>query len=101
MRGINWQDLSEKWAAQRLEVSAPDPFGGPWRQVALGRDGSLESPIGDQETPRLLGGMGPPRARCTLGQGELQTRQPYWGQHLWARGYWVASSGNVTAEVWG
>src|SRR5262245_5176524 len=24
----------------------------------------LESPIGDQETPRLLGGMGPPRARC-------------------------------------
>lgn len=24
----------------------------------------------------------------------------YWGQHLWARGYWVASSGNVTEEVW-
>ena len=24
----------------------------------------------------------------------------YWGQHLWARGYWVASSGNVTDEVW-
>ena len=23
-------------------------------------------------------------------------RQRYWGQHLWARGYWVASSGNVT-----
>ena len=22
------------------------------------------------------------------------------GQHLWARGYWVASSGNVTGEVW-
>ena len=22
------------------------------------------------------------------------------GQHLWARGYWVASSGNVTDEVW-
>jgi REP element-mobilizing transposase RayT len=24
----------------------------------------------------------------------------YWGQHLSARGYWVASSGNVTDEVW-
>ena len=23
----------------------------------------------------------------------------YWGQHLWARAYWVASSGNVTHEV--
>ena len=22
-----------------------------------------------------------------------------WGQHLWARGHWVAASGNVTDEV--
>ena len=27
------------------------------------------------------------------------TAQTVLGQHLWARGYWVASSGNVT-EVW-
>ena len=27
-------------------------------------------------------------------------RKRYWGQHLWARGYWVASTGNVTDEVW-
>jgi putative transposase len=27
-------------------------------------------------------------------------RKRYWGQHLWARGYWVTSSGNVTDEVW-
>jgi putative transposase len=27
-------------------------------------------------------------------------RKRYWGQHLWARGYWVSSSGNVTDEVW-
>ena len=26
-------------------------------------------------------------------------RKRYWGQHLWARSYWVASSGNVTDEV--
>lgn len=26
-------------------------------------------------------------------------KKRYWGQHLWARGYWVASSGNVTDEV--
>jgi putative transposase len=27
-------------------------------------------------------------------------RNHYWDQHLWARGYWLASSGNVTDEVW-
>ncbi len=27
-------------------------------------------------------------------------RKRYWGQHLWAREYWVCSSGNVTDEVW-
>ena len=27
-------------------------------------------------------------------------KKRYWGNHLWARGYWVASSGNVTDEVW-
>ncbi|CAH2397009.1 hypothetical protein MES5069_160018 [Mesorhizobium escarrei] len=27
-------------------------------------------------------------------------RKRYWGQHLWARGYWVATSGNVTDEMW-
>ena len=27
-------------------------------------------------------------------------KKRYWGQHLWARRYWVASSGNVTDEVW-
>ena len=27
-------------------------------------------------------------------------KKRYWGQHLWARGYWVASSGNVTDEIW-
>ena len=27
-------------------------------------------------------------------------RKRYWGQHLWARGCWVASSGNVTDEMW-
>ena len=32
--------------------------------------------------------------------GYKALRKRYWGQHLWARGYWVASSGNVTDEVW-
>jgi putative transposase len=27
-------------------------------------------------------------------------RKRCWRQHLWARGYWVATSGNVTDEVW-
>ena len=29
-----------------------------------------------------------------------ELRKRCWGQHLWVRGYWVASSGNVTDEVW-
>ena len=28
-----------------------------------------------------------------------QVRKQYWGRHLWARGYFVRSSGNVTDEV--
>ena len=27
-------------------------------------------------------------------------KKRYWGQHLWARGYWVVTSGNVADEVW-
>jgi putative transposase len=27
-------------------------------------------------------------------------RKRCWGQHLWGRGYWVVSSGNVTDEMW-
>jgi putative transposase len=27
-------------------------------------------------------------------------RKRYRGQHLWTRGYWAATSGNVTDEVW-
>ncbi len=27
-------------------------------------------------------------------------RKRYWGQHLWARGYRVYTSGNVSDEVW-
>lgn len=29
--------------------------------------------------------------------GEL--RKAFWGRHLWARGYFAASSGNVTDEI--
>ncbi len=30
--------------------------------------------------------------------GQLRKRD--WGQHLWGRGYWVSTSGNVTDEDW-
>jgi putative transposase len=29
-----------------------------------------------------------------------QLKKQYWWQHLWARWYWVATSWNVTDEVW-
>jgi putative transposase len=28
-----------------------------------------------------------------------ELNKQYWGQHLWARGYFVASSGNVTDDI--
>ena len=28
-----------------------------------------------------------------------ELKKQFWGQHLWARGYFVASSGNVTDEI--
>ena len=34
-----------------------------------------------------------------LGEYAMLTKR-YGGQHLWGRGYWVATSGNVTDEVW-
>ena len=29
-----------------------------------------------------------------------ELRKQYWGQHLWARGFFCVSSGNVTDEMW-
>jgi len=34
-----------------------------------------------------------------LQQENKELNKIYWGQHIWARGYFVASSGNVTDEV--
>lgn len=28
-----------------------------------------------------------------------ELNKQFWGQHLWARGYFVASTGNVTDEI--
>ena len=35
-----------------------------------------------------------------LQQEFAELKRKYWGQHLWARGYFVVSSGNVTDEMW-
>ena len=34
-----------------------------------------------------------------LQQEFKELNKQYWGQHIWARGYFVASSGNVTDEI--
>jgi putative transposase len=31
--------------------------------------------------------------------GYKSLNKTFWGRHIWARGYFVASSGNVTDEV--
>ena len=35
-----------------------------------------------------------------LQQEYRELKKEYWGQHLWARGYFVVSSGNVTDAMW-
>lgn len=35
-----------------------------------------------------------------LQQEFTELKNKYWGQHLWTRGYFVVSSGNVTDEMW-
>ncbi len=35
-----------------------------------------------------------------LQQEFAELNRKYWGQHLWAGGYFVVSSGNVTDEMW-
>jgi len=37
-------------------------------------------------------------SRKLMAESKLLSRQ-FWGRHLWARGYFAASSGNVTDEV--
>ena len=39
------------------------------------------------------------RTSRLLLQAFSELKRQFWGQHMWARGYFVASSGNVTDEV--
>src|SRR6516165_9174892 len=65
---------SELRRACRAGVRTPLPM-----VVDLATDDLSEFRVPDRGSgnPTPLGGMGPARARCTLGHGELQTRQPY------------------------
>src|SRR5215468_4199914 len=46
-------------------------------QPVVGHTFHFRVPDRGSGNPTPLGGMGPTPARCTLGHGELQTRQPY------------------------
>ena len=39
------------------------------------------------------------RSSGKLLQEDKNLQKQYWGQHLWARGFFVASSGNITDEM--
>ena len=56
-----------------------------------------------QSTPRLSESKLVPRIKGKTSykmMREFETlQQQFWGRHLWARCYFVASSGNVTDEV--
>lgn len=39
------------------------------------------------------------RSSGKLLQEDRNLQKQYWGQHLWARGYFVVSSGNITDEM--
>ncbi len=46
---------------------------------------------------KLVQYMGIRRENCRRNKKELN--KEFWGRHLWARGYFVASSKNVTNEI--
>ena len=81
------------------------------RSVSLRKNGSLCG-ISERDHVHLLIGIPPSLSvskAVQLMKGKsshkmlsefAELRKRYWGQHLWARGYWVATSGNVTDEVW-
>lgn len=39
------------------------------------------------------------KSSCKMMMEYKSLRRMFWGRHMWARGYFVASSGNVTDEV--
>jgi len=39
------------------------------------------------------------RSSRMLMEEYAELKRQYWGRHLWARGYFAASSGNVTDEI--
>ena len=47
---------------------------------------------------KLVQGLKGKTSRKLLGEYRTLSKQ-FWGRHLWARGYFVASSGNVTDDV--
>ena len=82
------------------------------REIALSKEMYIYAGAINRDHVHMLIGIPPNLAVSRAGQclkGKFShrllvefpnLRKRYWGQHLWARGYWVASSGNVTDEVW-
>jgi YgiT-type zinc finger domain-containing protein len=56
-----------------------------------------EGGVPDGNSPGPPGEQG--NGRHALLSDRRQLRREFWGQHLWARGYFVCSSGNVTDEM--
>jgi putative transposase len=97
-----------------------------WTVISSGESGTtlvervFRVPDRGSGNPTPLGGWDRGASKLEWLNGSVQAGQPYlkgrnshrllsefgilckryWGQHLWGRGYWAASSGNVTDEVW-
>ena len=82
------------------------------REIAMSKEMPIYAGSINRDHVHLLVGI-PPRLSVSRAVQYLKGRSShrlltefkslkkrYWGQHLWARGYWVASSGNVTDKVW-
>ena len=81
------------------------------REICKGEDVHILRGHVSKDHVHLLVSKPPPLSESKLVQrikgktsykmmSEFKTlQQQFWGRHLWARGYFVASSGNVTDEV--
>jgi hypothetical protein len=77
----------------RVQVRASRPR----QSGSSGPGGEVAGPAPDRQRQRPCPG---PYLSAFTWLGLRSLRKRYWGQHLWARGYWAVSSGNVTDEAW-